>query len=174
VAKVKSKVKIKLLVCDVDGTLTDGKVHYHDNGTISRGYSTCDGYGIMKLKAAGVEVVFLTGSSWDDCEVRATALGVPLFDGHFDKAPTLKKIIKERKLKKAEVAYIGDDENDWVCRGQVGVFFTPSGSWLSDSIASFVYHYGEKKQVGGNYIVARRGGNGAVREVAEIILKGMV
>ena len=96
-AKVKSKVKIKLLVCDVDGTLTDGKVHYHDNGTISRGYSTCDGYGIMKLKAAGVEVVFLTGSSWDDCEVRATALGVPLFDGHFDKAPTLKEIIKSRK-----------------------------------------------------------------------------
>ncbi len=173
-AKVKSKVKIKLLVCDVDGTLTDGKVHYHDNGTISRGYSTCDGYGIMKLKAAGVDVVFLTASSWDDCEVPATALGVPLYDGPFDKAPTLKKIIKARKLKKAEVAYIGDDENDWVCRGQVGVFFTPGGSWLSESNPLFSYHDGIRKSGGSNFILHRHGGEGAVRAAAELILKGLV
>ena len=153
--------KIRLLVTDVDGTLTDGVYTVSDDGTISKRFHTHDFHGMMDLQHAGVSILVLTSSNDDCIKVRYNQLPpvaktrMHLATGHVDKLSYLKKYLSENAgILMSEVAYIGDDINDLDCMNVVGYTGCPNDA--HPSVLSDV-----------NYICDRNGGNGAVREFIE-------
>ncbi|MCS6838583.1 MAG: HAD hydrolase family protein [Bdellovibrionaceae bacterium] len=151
--------QIKLLLLDVDGILTDCRVFMDSSGQWRRLFSIRDGYGIRMLIEAGYQVGFITASKAQDIEERAKVLEIHYFShGSLDKLPAFEKILAEAGLKEQEVAYMGDDLFDLPVLKRVGFSAT-----VSDAIDSVVRAV--------DYIATRPAGNGAVREVCDLILK---
>jgi 3-deoxy-D-manno-octulosonate 8-phosphate phosphatase (KDO 8-P phosphatase) len=152
--------KVKLLVCDVDGVLTDGKIYFSKNGEQQKAFNTKDGYGISRIKRRGVIVHFLTASTGSINALRAISLDVACtnvgVDG--DKYNALNVLRKSLGLEWAQVAYIGDDLLDMECLRAVGHPFCPA-----DAVQSILNL--EKTAV-----CQRNGGDGCVREVIEILI----
>ena len=151
--------RIKLLVLDVDGVLTDGGLWFDPNGLLQKRFDVRDGLGIRLLQQAGLHLAFLSGGKGGATEVRARQLGIEhCLVGIKDKPAALQKLQQQLGATTATTAFIGDDLNDLAVRHQVGLLITPA-----DACSAV------RRQADG--VLLRRGGHGAVRELAEHILK---
>jgi 3-deoxy-D-manno-octulosonate 8-phosphate phosphatase (KDO 8-P phosphatase) len=149
--------KLKLLVIDVDGVMTDGKLYYTDQGEAFKIFDVKDGLGI-KIAKQIVMLAIITGNTSPIIKKRASVLGIQhLYLGIEDKAGCLISLMNELKLSKDEVAYIGDDLNDLVVAELVGVFACPSDA-----------HHAVLAKT--NFLLNSRGGDGAVREFVDAML----
>jgi len=156
--KIKAK-KIKLLLLDVDGVLTDGSIIYDEQGRELKIFNVRDGAMVKWLKRAGIEVAILSGRKSKAVEKRAKELGVELvIQDAKDKLPAFQTLLKQTGFKPKEIAYLGDDWHDLVVLKRVGLSACPK-----DAVEEI------KKQV--DYVCRAKGGRGAVRELGELILK---
>ncbi len=144
--------KIKLLVLDVDGTLTDGGIYLMPDGTELKRFNTKDGLGIKRLVQSGVRVRFLSHSAAADLlKARATMLGVDeVYGGSEVKSVVLNNWLQELTLEHDQVAFMGDDVNDLELATITGLSACPS-----DAV--------EEIQAASDIIIPRPGGHGAVR-----------
>ena len=152
--------RIKLLVMDVDGTLTDGKIYISSTGELMKAFNVKDGYAIAHiLKKHQIMPTIITGRNSEIVEYRAKELGIDeLHQGVSDKLAVLEKILKRLEMQFENVAYIGDDINDIDCMKRCGVTACPI-----DAVA-------EVKNIA-TYICHANGGNGAVREFVDWLIK---
>jgi N-acylneuraminate cytidylyltransferase len=148
---------IKALVMDFDGVHTDDKALVHSDGTESVTVSRSDGMGIEMLKKAGIPMLILSKEPNKIVSVRAQKLGIEVLQGVDDKLPELIKWCKDKGIELGSVCYIGNDVNDLECIEAVGWPATPRDA--NPAVAA-------KAAI----IVSKNGGNGAVREICEIIL----
>lgn len=156
----KKNVKpIKLFVTDCDGCLTDSGMYYSENGDELKKFSTIDGMGFGLLHSAGVASAIITGEDTQIVKRRAEKLKIQyLHMGVKDKLSVLNGIIKEMGISLDEVAYVGDDINDVEVMKHVGLSFSvPNGRIEAKEVADIV--------------VSTKGGEGAVREAIEYVLK---
>lgn len=151
---------IKVLVLDVDGTLTDGKVYIGEKGELFKAFDIKDGLGIHDiLPKYGILPVIITGRQSTMLAVRCREIGIEyLYQGVRDKIDTLRKLLDELGLDYANCAYMGDDVNDLPCMRLAAVVGCPA-----DAVEAV-------KQTA-HYIAARNGGCGAVREFIEWLCK---
>jgi 3-deoxy-D-manno-octulosonate 8-phosphate phosphatase (KDO 8-P phosphatase) len=151
---------LKLVFTDCDGVLTDGGVYYSEQGEQFKRFSIRDGMGVERLRTlAGIETAIITGELSGSVRKRAEKLGiVECHLGSKDKAATVRSILARRGLSRLEVAYVGDDVNDLPAFAVVGLTACPGDAM------------DEVKAVA-DVVLDRRGGDGAFRELAEIILK---
>lgn len=151
--------KIKLLVCDVDGVFSDGRIYLGNDGEELKAFHTKDGFGIKALGSSGVEVAIITGRNSAIVANRMSALNVKhIIQGQEDKLPALINLSKQLGLEKNEVAYIGDDIPDLACITHVGL-----GIAVQDAHPAVLAK--------ADYATFVRGGFGAVREVCDLIMQ---
>ncbi len=152
-------MKIKMLVMDVDGTLTDGHIFIGLDGEAYKAFNVKDGYGIVKASKSGIVPVIITGRSSQIVSQRAKELGIAeLHQGVSEKDTVLKDVAQKYGVKCDEIAYIGDDLNDTECMSICGVTACPN-----DAVQEV------KKIV--TYVCEKKGGEGAVREFIDYLLK---
>jgi len=151
--------KIKLVLTDNDGVLTDTGVYYSANGEELKRFSIRDGMGIERLrKYANVETIIITGEESGAVRSRAEKLKMKeYYLGVKKKEEVLLEILKKHNLTVDEIAFVGDDSNDVEIMKLVGFKATPSDGM------NFI------KEIA-DYICENKGGNGAFREVAELII----
>jgi 3-deoxy-D-manno-octulosonate 8-phosphate phosphatase (KDO 8-P phosphatase) len=151
--------KIKLLLTDCDGVLTDAGVYYGENGEVLKKFNIRDGMGVERLrKLANVETGIITGELSPSVKKRAEKLNITeLHLGIKDKPAVLRQILADRNLQADEIAYIGDDVNDVEIMQMVGLRACPANAVR------------ETKAVA-DYICEAKGGEGCVREFAELII----
>ena len=150
--------RIKVLILDVDGVLTDGSIIYSDNGVEIKSFNVKDGLGIRLVQKAGIKIFIVTGRRSKALYRRCNDLGIKdIFDGVSDKAAVLDRILEQTGVSPKEIAFMGDDLPDLPLMKKVGL-----------SIAVADAHETVKKEAA--MITGLIGGAGAVREVCEIIL----
>lgn len=149
---------IRLLILDVDGVLTDGSLYLDEEGREWKRFHAHDGLGMVLLQLVGIEVIWLSGRAHGGVEIRARGLGVKAYQGVKDKAGFVKRLAEDMRLSLNEIAYMGDDWNDWGAMQLVGVRFAPSNAV-------------QRVQDCADYVTQSSGGNGAVREVCDFILE---
>jgi len=156
---IKRLRKVRMLVLDVDGVLTDCRVFRSDDGEWRRVFSIRDGYGIVRLHQEGYKTAIITGSKSADIRERAKILGIQHFyEGSLEKMPNFQMLQKESGLLPDQMAYMGDDVFDVPLLEQV-------------SFAATVTDAMEEAIEASQYKARRPAGNGAVREVCELILR---
>jgi 3-deoxy-D-manno-octulosonate 8-phosphate phosphatase (KDO 8-P phosphatase) len=157
---IKGKLKkIKLLILDVDGVMTDGRIIMDSEGHEIKNFDVRDGHGIKLLQRYGIKVAILTGRQSKVVEYRAKDLDIKdVYQKVFNKKEVFEKILRKHKLSANEVAYMGDDIVDIPVLKRVG---------FSAAVADAVDVV--KKSV--DYITKNTGGHGAVRELCEMILQ---
>ena len=157
---IKEKIRgLRLVVFDVDGVLTDGRIIYTESGDEIKSFDVRDGHGIKLLQRAGLECAIITSRDSRIVRRRAEELGIGLlYQGMLDKVVALEDILRRRGLRADEVAFIGDDLVDVPVMRRVGLPVA-----VRDAVD-------EVKDVA-LYVTERPGGRGAVREITEIILK---
>ena len=145
--------KIKLLVMDVDGTLTDGKIYMGNNGEVMKAFDVKDGCGIKDiLPSLGIIPVIITGRVSQIVENRAKEIGITeLHQGVRDKLAVLKEVTEKYAATPDEIAYIGDDINDLDCIEYCG--FTACPADAVEEVRQMV-----------SYVCENNGGRGAVRD----------
>lgn len=153
-------MKIRMLVMDVDGTLTDGHIYMGPDGETMKAFSCKDGHGIgQMLPMMGIVPVIITGRSSAIVANRARELHIEeLYQGVADKLPLLKEIAARYGLSKDEIAYVGDDLNDWDCLKYCGLTACPQDA--EEAVKEIV-----------SFVAPRDGGRGAVRDFIEYIAK---
>lgn len=145
-------MKIKMLVMDVDGTLTDGRIYVGASGELMKAFDAKDGYGIVNLSKYSIVPVIITGRKSEIVFNRANELKIAeIYQEIDDKLECLKTIIDKYNICPEEVAYIGDDMNDLECIKFCGISACPNDAFKD--IKPYV-----------NYICENNGGQGAVRE----------
>ncbi|NLI10322.1 MAG: acylneuraminate cytidylyltransferase [Elusimicrobia bacterium] len=150
--------KIKMVLTDVDGVLTDGGMYYGKDGEAFKKFSTLDGMGISMLMKEGFVVGIITGENSPSVAKRAEKLNIKeLYSGVKDKSVVLEKLLHKYKLKKEQVAYIGDDINDLGIMSCVGMPCCPSSAQLD-----------VKKNA--KFITNAKGGEGAFRELSNLLI----
>ena len=151
--------RIKLLVLDVDGVLTDGGLWFDASGQLIKRFDVRDGLGIRLLQQAGVEIAFLSGGQGGATEVRARQLGIQhCLVGIKDKPEALLQLQQQLGIDMAETGFVGDDLNDLAVRPVVGLLMAPA-----DACAPV--------RQGAHAVLRNKGGHGAIRELAERILQ---
>ncbi|SFN01156.1 KdsC family phosphatase [Thermodesulforhabdus norvegica] len=151
--------RIRLMLFDVDGVLTDGKIIYLDNGVEMKMFDVQDGHGMKLLIRAGIEVGLITGRYCRTVERRAEEIGIKhVYQNAKIKLEALEQILARTGLKEQEVGYMGDDLIDIPVMKRVGWAVTVPNA----NIHVFPYAH---------HITRKSGGNGACREVCEILLK---
>ena len=151
--------KIRLLLLDVDGVLTDGRITYDSNGIESKSFDVKDGHGLKMLQRAGIKVGIITGRKSEIVVLRAQELGIDiLYQGAKQKLPPYEAILHEYGFEDQEVAYVGDDLVDLPILKRVGFAVT-----VADGV--------EELRGRVDYVTRRPGGHGAVREVCDLLLR---
>jgi 3-deoxy-D-manno-octulosonate 8-phosphate phosphatase (KDO 8-P phosphatase) len=149
---------IELIVLDVDGCMTDGKISYTADGKEIKSFNVKDGLAINSWNRLGMKSVIITGRESDIVSKRADELGVQfVFQGVKNKKKVLKDILFDNNISLDEVAVIGDDMNDLSMIGLSKLSFCPNDA------SEFV-----KNEV--TYVLQNSGGNGAIREMIEKLL----
>jgi len=149
---------IKLVITDVDGVLTDAGMYYAENGDELKKFNTRDAVGLRLLREAGLKVGIITSEDTQIVARRAQKMGVDfLIQGAKNKAEELDEILAETGLTAEQVAFIGDDINDLTILSKVGLAATPADGQPAVKAKA-------------DYICKARGGEGAVREIAESLL----
>ncbi len=148
-----------MLVMDVDGTLTDGKIYMSANGEIIKAFNIKDGYALAHIRDYGIEPVIITGRESEILKRRSAELHISeLYQGIGNKLFKLKDICAKKGIMLEEVAYIGDDINDLSCIQYCGVSACPS-----DAVKIV------KNAV--SLVTEAKGGEGAVREFCDFLLE---
>jgi 3-deoxy-D-manno-octulosonate 8-phosphate phosphatase (KDO 8-P phosphatase) len=151
--------RIKLLILDVDGVMTDGVIIIDDAGLESKHFDVKDGHGLKILMRCGIGVVLLTGRRSRVVEHRAADLGITeVYQGIWNKVEAFAGILERRKLVPEETAYVGDDVVDIPLLKRVG--FSVAAADAAPEVRRAA-----------DYVTKHPGGHGAVREVCEVILK---
>jgi YrbI family 3-deoxy-D-manno-octulosonate 8-phosphate phosphatase len=149
---------IKLFITDVDGVLTDASMYYTENGDELKKFNTRDGGGLLLLQLAGIKTAIITSEDTKIVERRAKKLNFDfVFQSFKDKVRALEDLLQKNKLENHEVAFIGDDINDLSIMKRVGFSIT-----VADATREI--------QKIADHILSSKGGEGAVREAAELIL----
>ncbi len=151
--------RVKLLLLDVDGVLTDGRIYYDNNGVETKAFDVKDGHGLKLIQRAGIVVGIITGRSSDVVALRARELGIDIvYQGAKDKLVPYAEVLVTLGLTDDQVAYVGDDVVDLPILRRVG--FSATVADAVDDIKPLV-----------DYVAKRPGGRGAVREICDFILK---
>lgn len=151
--------QIKLLICDVDGVFSDGRIYLGNQGEELKAFHTKDGFGMKAIMQAGIEIAIITGRQSNIVENRMKALGVNYIkQGIEDKLNVYHSLLKELNLNHQQVAYIGDDVVDLPVMQNCGL-----------GIAVFDAHPLVLK--GADLITYTKGGFGAVREICDLLLQ---
>ncbi len=151
--------KIKMLVLDVDGVMTDGSIILDSHGNETKAFHVRDGHGIKLVQKAGVRVAIITGRSSEVVNIRAGELGITeVHQGAADKLPVYDSLVSKYGLRDEQVAYIGDDSVDLSILMRVGF-----AAAVADADPSIRPHV--------DLIAKSKGGRGAVREIINFILK---
>lgn len=149
---------MRLLCVDVDGVLTDAGMYYGPDGEVLKKFNTRDGLGLARVREAGVAVAIISGEDSAIVHARAAKLRIEdVFAGVANKLEVVEGLVERKKLKPDEVAYIGDDLNDQAAMECVGLACAVADA--ADPIKAMAH-----------YVTRRRGGDGAVREVCELII----
>ncbi len=150
---------IKLLICDVDGVFSDGRIYMGNQGEELKAFHTRDGYGIKCILAAGIEVAVITGRKSQIVEKRMKALGIKhIYQGSSDKLADFYSLLNKVNLTSDESAYLGDDLIDWPVMEKVAL-----------SVCVHDGHPLLAKRA--DWITQTRGGFGAVREICDLLLE---
>ncbi|MFQ5585991.1 MAG: KdsC family phosphatase [Thermodesulfobacteriota bacterium] len=151
--------KIRILALDVDGVMTDGKIVYDDDRRQLKFFDVKDGHGIKLLMRGGVDVAIITSRESRVVLHRARDLGIELvYQKALKKVDAFEELMRVKGVAAEEVAYVGDDLIDLPVFRRAG---------LSVAVADAVREVREQA----DYVTERRGGNGAVREICELILR---
>lgn len=151
--------QLKLLILDVDGVLTDGRLFFDDSGREYKCFHARDGHGIKLLRQTGVEVAVISGRKSNSVTLRMQALGVEhVYQGHENKRAAFAEILQILELAPDQVAYIGDDILDLPVMRQVGFAVA-----VQDANFAVKHHAHWQTQA--------PGGLGAVREVCDLIMQ---
>jgi 3-deoxy-D-manno-octulosonate 8-phosphate phosphatase (KDO 8-P phosphatase) len=151
--------KIKMIIMDVDGTLTDGSLLLLPDGQELKSYNVKDGTGVLLARMAGLKTGIITGKISSSLKKRAEKLKImEVYQGILDKKKALLEILEKNKLQPEQIAYIGDDVGDLEVIKSVG---------LAGAVADA--HPEIKKH--SHFICSNPGGKGAVREFIEFILE---
>ncbi|MEN6438363.1 MAG: HAD family hydrolase [Syntrophobacter sp.] len=151
--------RVRLMIFDVDGVLTDGRVIYLDNGTEIKEFNAQDGHGIKLLQRAGIEVALISGRACPAVEHRAAGLGIQrVYQDIKIKVEAYLQLLADTGLTERETGYMGDDLIDIPVMRRAGF------SVAVPNAAPHVFPYA-------HYITKASGGRGAAREVCEMILK---
>ena len=152
--------KIKLVIFDVDGVLTDGSIIIGDDGEEYKAFHSRDGHGMKLLQYTGVDIAIITGRTSKVVEYRMNSLGIKhLYQGQKVKLPCFEELIERLGLTAEQCAYVGDDWVDLAIMKRVGLAITVNDA---DDIMKEYAHW----------ITPANGGKGAAREVCELIMKG--
>lgn len=160
-AELSQKIKnLKLLIADVDGVFTDGSLYIGEAGQEMKRFHVLDGAGVALMKAVNFPMAVISGrnSGVTAARMRELGLGDQLYQGNLAKIEPYNEIKRKSGFTDEEIAYIGDDLVDIPLLRRVGVPFSVANA-LPEVRASAVY------------VTVRAGGNGAVREIIELILK---
>ena len=151
--------KIKVVITDVDGVLTDGGMYYTKQGDIMKRFHTRDGMGVTLLRNIGISTIIITGEQTQMVKMWSKKMKIKqLFDGIKNKELILNKICKNNNLNPDQIAYIGDDINDFNILKKVGLAVIPNDG--NNSIKKICH-----------YTCSTNGGYGAYRELADLILE---
>jgi YrbI family 3-deoxy-D-manno-octulosonate 8-phosphate phosphatase len=156
---LQTKLKnIKLLITDVDGVLTDGGLYYTSEGLIMKKFNVKDGMGMKLLRESGIKNAIITTDTSELIKIRSERLKVDyLFLGVWDKENKLFEICKSENISTEEVAFIGDDVNDLGIIKEAGFSACPSDA--VEDVQDIV-----------DLTLTKKGGDGAFRELADLIL----
>jgi len=156
---LKSKCKrIKVVLTDVDGVLTDGGMYYSHKGDVLKRFHVRDGMGVTLLRRNSIQTIIVTKEKNQIIRQWAKKMKIRVFDGVLTKEKILQKITTQLQVKNEEIAYIGDDVNDIGLLKIVGLSAVPS-----DGI--------KKVKEICDFICEKNGGHGAFREMVDLILK---
>lgn len=149
---------IRLLICDVDGVFSDGRIYLGNDGEELKAFNTRDGYGVKALQNGGVDVAIITGRNSPLVEQRMKSLGVRhIYMGQENKIAAFESLLQQLAITAEQVAYIGDDSPDLKVMKRVGLSIcVPDG------------HPFVKKNA--DHITTLPGGFGAVREICDMLL----
>ncbi len=150
--------RIRLLILDVDGVLSDGKLYFSNSGDEIKAFNSLDGHGIKMLQASGVAVAIITGRTSHIVAKRAKDLGIQhLIQGRQDKLNALNELLAEQPFSLEEVAHMGDDYPDLPLIRRVGLGLVPANAH------KVVKHYSHWQS-------QHCGGEGAVREACDLLM----
>ena len=150
--------KIKLVICDVDGVLTDGGMYYSKNGEIMKKFNTRDGMGVELLSKNHIRTIIITKENSEIVKQRGKKVKVlKTYTGISKKENLLDEICNENKVSLNNIAYIGDDINDLEIMKSVGFSATPKNGI-------------EKIKNISDYICESNGGEGVFREITDLII----
>ncbi len=150
---------IDLVVFDIDGVMTDGRLYFTDSGEQIKAFHVRDGLGLKALMNHGIRVAVITARTSGALERRMSELGIErVMQGHQDKATALTQLLDAETVEASSVCYMGDDLVDWPAMRRCGLKCAPfdADEWI-------------RRQA--DFITSRPGGKGAVREVCELILE---
>jgi 3-deoxy-D-manno-octulosonate 8-phosphate phosphatase (KDO 8-P phosphatase) len=151
--------KIKLVVFDVDGVLTDGSLFLGDDGQEYKAFNSRDGHGMKMLQRSGVEIAIITGRTSQVVALRMASLGIEqVYQGQQDKITAFEDLLSKLKLDPSEIAYVGDDVVDVPVMRRVGLAIAVAdGHALAKAYA--------------HWHTPNRGGRGAARDVCELLMR---
>ncbi len=150
--------QIKLLICDVDGVMSDGLIYMGNQGEELKAFNVRDGYGIRCLITSGIDVAIITGRESKIVENRAATLGISqIYQGQSNKVQAYDNLLKKSHLRPEQIAYIGDDLIDWPVMALIGLSVA-----VADAHPLLLQR--------ADYLTRLAGGKGAVRELCDIIL----
>lgn len=151
--------KIKMLVFDVDGVMTDGSVTYDENGVEYKTFNVKDGHGLVRMAQLGFITAIITARNNGTVEHRAKNLNITeLYQGQKYKLPALEELREKYNLSYDEISYMGDDLPDICCLEKVGLACCPKDA--VEEVKDIVHFKSSKK-----------GGRGAVRELCDFIIE---
>lgn len=149
---------IRLIVFDVDGVLTDGKIIIGGSGELFKSFDAHDGLGISLLRLAGIKTAVITGRTSQIVSLRSAELKIDeVYQGETNKLKALRDLQEKFAVALSEIAYVGDDLMDIPVLQNVG-------------LACAVNNAAKEVKEAAHYIASKSGGNGAVRQIAELIL----
>jgi len=156
---VERAAQVRLMILDVDGVLTDGRLYYGPSGEAMKAFDGRDGHGIKLLREGGIEVAILTARQSEIVAVRARELGVQrVLQGASDKVAGLEHLLNDTGVNALRCGYVGDDWPDLAVLARVG--FAATVADAVPEVRSAVH-----------WVSRAAGGRGAVREVAEFVLQ---
>lgn len=151
--------RVKLLIVDIDGVMTDGRIVYSIYGDELKFFDVTDGFGISLLNRAGIKTAIITAKKSRIVKMRARDLKIAkAYQGFIDKLIPFDKLLKEFKISPEEICFVGDDLPDIPVLKRVGLAVSVPNAL--DEVKAIAH-----------YITSKAGGRGAVREVCDILLK---
>lgn len=151
--------QVKLAILDIDGVMTDGRIVIDDNGVEQRNFNIKDGLGVVAMQMSGIEVAIITSKKSGSVRHRAEELKIKRFhEGIKKKTEPYEQMLAELGISDAEVAYVGDDLVDLSLMKRVGMPIA-----VADAVPEV--------RAAAAWVTPSKGGHGAVREAAEMILK---